>query len=582
MTTKETISAVIYTRVSSKQQALHGNGLKGQEFVVREYAEKEWISIVKLFSDGGISGKYTSREGLEEMLLELNKWNKLFVKIQYVLVDDIDRLMRDVAGWREVKGRIEATWAKIHSLKQDLDDTPEWKMLQSITMSTKQYERENGARRTRERQRSRMEMWYRSFNVPTGYKYQDDPSGKGRIVVPNEHLPAMKEWFEKFAEGILLNKAQLTKFWQDNGVRTRYGNPFKLNSVNEALKRKNLLFYAGIIHYPDRDIHMKKAKHEAIISVATVEQILKKINPKEYYKDYTQSDIQHRLILRGILKCEFCGRPIGGSPSKGRKEKYYYYHCNNKSCSTYRRVKGLKAEDVHMSLENFLDELELKESWLTSLSVIVKKFSKDKMMRHKKVQGQIKEKYSAISKQLEKVESLLIDAENSRLIEVYEKKMINLLEQKAKLESNLSQDLKEEPYTIHLAKVSRLITNPRKARRESSDELRRLMVKTLFPKGISYNRKSGIRTTEIPLLYRYNEAIKAIESNNLGIGGLEPPTSPLSEVRSNQLSYMPNQLSGTRDSNPRLSSIISGCPNHYNARNHKILYIPYIFTFSWV
>jgi hypothetical protein len=41
-------------------------------------------------------------------------------------------------------------------LKQNLDSSPEGVLQQNIVMSFKQYERENNARRVRDRQRARM------------------------------------------------------------------------------------------------------------------------------------------------------------------------------------------------------------------------------------------------------------------------------------------------------------------------------------------------------------------------------------------------------------------------------------------
>ena len=101
------------------------------------------MEIIGVFSDGGVSGKYISREGLDAMIEFLREQNKIYTKIHKVIVDDVDRIVRDVAGWREIKAKIEGSGAKIHSLKQHLDDTPEGRMIQSITMATKQYEREN-------------------------------------------------------------------------------------------------------------------------------------------------------------------------------------------------------------------------------------------------------------------------------------------------------------------------------------------------------------------------------------------------------------------------------------------------------
>jgi hypothetical protein len=50
-------------------------------------------------------------------------------------------------------------------------------MLQSITMSVKQYERENNARRTRDRKRARMLEGYWNLATVSGYEYVKSPYG---------------------------------------------------------------------------------------------------------------------------------------------------------------------------------------------------------------------------------------------------------------------------------------------------------------------------------------------------------------------------------------------------------------------
>jgi len=77
------------------------------------------------------------------MLDDLKKANKKEKTIDFIMIDDIDRLARDIDVWRFVKTAIKATKAKIYSLKQDLQDSPENQMFETIVMSVKQYEREN-------------------------------------------------------------------------------------------------------------------------------------------------------------------------------------------------------------------------------------------------------------------------------------------------------------------------------------------------------------------------------------------------------------------------------------------------------
>ena len=92
------------------------------------------------------------------MLRDLKKANKNKNNptIKYIIVDDIDRIARDMKVWLDKSEEIKSTGATIISLKQTVDDTPEGRLSTGVTMLTKQYERENNARRVVSRQKERL------------------------------------------------------------------------------------------------------------------------------------------------------------------------------------------------------------------------------------------------------------------------------------------------------------------------------------------------------------------------------------------------------------------------------------------
>jgi len=153
--------AIWYLRVSSEEQALHWNGLSWQRWAIEDYAKRNNLDIVRFYEDWWISWKYESRKALDQMLKDLKQANKIVLlpEIKYVIVDDIDRLARDIWVWIKKREEIQNTWAKIISLKQDLNDNPEGNLMSTISMATKQYERENNARRVRSRQEQRLKDW---------------------------------------------------------------------------------------------------------------------------------------------------------------------------------------------------------------------------------------------------------------------------------------------------------------------------------------------------------------------------------------------------------------------------------------
>jgi len=125
--------------------------------------------VVNVFSDGGVSGKYMSRESLDAMIAYLKTENKHYTKISFVIFDDIDRISRTTEFRWAIKRNLELTGTKLLSLKMDLNDTPESVLQQNIVMSMKQFEMQNNARRVKDRQRSRMLNGYRPLYPPPGY-----------------------------------------------------------------------------------------------------------------------------------------------------------------------------------------------------------------------------------------------------------------------------------------------------------------------------------------------------------------------------------------------------------------------------
>jgi DNA invertase Pin-like site-specific DNA recombinase len=91
------------------------------------------------------------------MIEFLKKENKKETIVDFVIADDMDRISRDIVGRHNIKYKIEHKGkAKIQTVKQYLEDTPEGQLMQNIVVSMKQYERENNAKRTVSRKRARL------------------------------------------------------------------------------------------------------------------------------------------------------------------------------------------------------------------------------------------------------------------------------------------------------------------------------------------------------------------------------------------------------------------------------------------
>jgi site-specific DNA recombinase len=68
---KSVKKAVIYTRVSTEEQAVRGNSLADQEELLRKACQYEGIEIVDHIQDDGYSAKTFNRPAFQQFLVSL-------------------------------------------------------------------------------------------------------------------------------------------------------------------------------------------------------------------------------------------------------------------------------------------------------------------------------------------------------------------------------------------------------------------------------------------------------------------------------------------------------------------------------
>ena len=544
-TSKSVEKVIIYTRVSSRKQVESGNGLESQEQVCNERIRNQWgkVELVRTFSDWWVSGKYKSREWLDEMIEFLKKENQNYTKISKVVIDDIDRIIRDVAGRWEIKAKIEDLgWAKIYSLKQDINDTPEGNMLQSITMSVKQYERENNARRTKDRQRGRLLNWYWCFNPLPWYKFRfEDELGKRgwRVLELSEpNASILKEWFELFARWVLLTIVDFQRFLDKKWFITKSWWRLKKNSdIDRVFEKDNLLFYCWIIDFPKRDISMIKWRHPTIIDEETMNQILDRLNPirRTIHVTNSKEKNEKELPLRWILSCEYCNRPMTWAPSLNKLWNYYFYYtCRNKECVEY--WKSFNNKKVHGHLESLLEKMRIQDNriWLFE-DVIndIRRWEKEVLLRQ---EGERNKRIESISFEVAKIQDRIINTESPILVKTYEERLISLIEEQdtLKIEVSATDQTKIDPQYL-ITNTKPILSNPLLVRGKKNSRLKKLLISILFSNQIFYNKKSGIQTPKFPLIYSLLSDIDwdSFETQdrkelNPRRGALETPALPLS------------------------------------------------------
>ncbi|KMQ67019.1 hypothetical protein ACM39_14565 [Chryseobacterium sp. FH2] len=118
--------------------------------------------------------------------------------------------------------------------------------------------------------------------------------------------------------------------------------------------------YCGKVFIPkfkEEDAYFINGQHQPLITESLfyrVQDILD--GKKRIHRPNTKILSDEYFPLRGFLICPNCGKNIMASASKGRNNRYYYYHCNA-TCGFRHR-----AEIVNTVFEDGLKALEMTET----------------------------------------------------------------------------------------------------------------------------------------------------------------------------------------------------------------------------
>ena len=108
------MQAIIYARVSSKDQEAEGFSIPAQIKALQEYASKNNLLITKEFTDVE-TAKKAGRTQFSKMLNFLDE-NK---NIKHILVEKTDRLLRNIPDYALIDRLILYSDVKIHLIKEN-------------------------------------------------------------------------------------------------------------------------------------------------------------------------------------------------------------------------------------------------------------------------------------------------------------------------------------------------------------------------------------------------------------------------------------------------------------------------------
>lgn len=301
-------TAVIYARYSCDQQS--EQSIDGQLRVCEEYAQRNNILILNTYIDRAMSGTNDNRPDFQKMLKDSarKEWD-------YVLCYKLDRFSRNKYETAIHKKTLRDNGVKVLSAMENIPDTPEGIILESLLEGMNQYySAELSQKVSRGMKETRRKGLYQGGTVLYGYKID----GR-KIVIDEPAAEVVRYIYSEYAKGKYVK--QIIQELTANGIYYK-GKPFIKNSVHNILRNEK---YSGVYMHGDEVINNM---YPQIVPKSTFDIVRAKVMKNRNGRRCEHVD----FLLRHKLICGNCGHTMNGEygTSKSGAKIYYYKCCGRK------------------------------------------------------------------------------------------------------------------------------------------------------------------------------------------------------------------------------------------------------------
>jgi site-specific DNA recombinase len=501
--------AVIYCRVSTKEQVEEGNSLSTQEKICREYTQKNGYEVVEIFIERGESAKTADRTELQKLLLYCsNKKNG----IRAIIVYKLDRLSRNTDDYSQLRILLKRYGVEIKSTSEHFENTPVGRFMENTMANIAQFDNDVRAERCSGGMKDAIREGRYVWMAPIGYS-NVNIGGKATIA-PNEMAPLIKETFDTIAKGIYATE-DVRKMMAEKGLMSSANKPIIKSYFYQLLKNR---MYIGII---DKFGESHKGLFEPIVSEEIFNQVQRVLKNRGKKMSQYKLDNEDFPLRRFIFSPE--GKKLTGSWSRGRSQMYAFYRFSQKG-SNYQRDEFEKQFMAEMDRYRFNTEKieKLKKLLIEKLS---KATNSERLNAHK-LQLRIKELTEKQNTLVQKnIDGVINDTLLKQQLEIIDKELGN-----SQVALMGIQENEHDPAEL-IALAEDYLENPSSAWKKAKLDKRVKLQWFQFPSGLVFDG-SKFGTAEIASVFKVKESFSNLQSIGVDPTGLEPATSSVQMRRS--------------------------------------------------
>ena len=489
--------AVIYTRVSTKEQAENNASLSTQKKYCELYAKKKGIEVLEYFGGTYESAKSDERKQFQKMLAYVKRRKK---QVSYIIVYSYDRFSRTGANGAFISNQLKKEGIVTLSATQEVDaTTASGSFQQNLYYMFSQFDNELRRDKSVAGIKEKLRKGYWIGRLPFGYVNLNPGRGNTQQIVLSE-------------EGKLLKHAFV---WRANLGLTYEEISFRLSKKGVHVRDKKLSdyfrnpFYCGLIvssHLPNEII---EGKHQPLISKELFLKVNKTLEDTSRGESYHRED--QNLPLKQFVKASSCGTHYTGYLVKA---KGLYYYKNNRPKSKENR----SAKVMHKKFEEILASYQITDKkYYAPLKEIMKytfiESHKEQLQETENLEKEIKK----LEERLEILEERYVFNEITN--EQYQKYYSRLEKEKSKKQEYLQKssfDLSNLEKAVDLA--IDYSSNLPLLWRSGDIETKRRVQRMVFPDGILFDHKNdSYRTLRVNSVFNVIPTIiRSLEGNKKG------------------------------------------------------------------
>ena len=388
--------SLIYSRVSTDEQAEEGMSIDTQINRCRRWAEDNDTSIVGVYKDEGKTATNMNRAALKDMLGRVQDGD-----IDYILVLDTDRLARDTLDHLTIKALLKRANTQLISINQlMIDDSAEGNLIDTILAGVNEFQSQITGRKVSKVMEEKAKAGYYPGRPKIGYinVFNDKPTSKfdQRIIdVDPDKGTYLTQAFKLYSTGNFSVQA-LSNHLYELGLRSATGGQVGVSLLAYCLRDPlyiGKVSWKGIIY---------EGKHTPLIDEATFNLC------QEVMTAHNQNASRqrvHNYLLRGFVFCADCGRRLWADKHVKKNGLIFeHYYCKTCSKGSYVTVSDLEKE-----VEDWFHAIQISESYAKELVEKAKHILED--FRH----NSDNESQTLINRQ-SKIEAAMREAEDNWLI----------------------------------------------------------------------------------------------------------------------------------------------------------------------